>query len=138
MYLTYDEYLDMGGTLDETTFDDFEFEAESIINYYTFNRLVNDTTVDVKVKKLVKVLIEIAIKQDNSISLGKSVSNTDVPLYISKQTNDGVSTDYNGMSASTLYQVSKNEMAKAIQRYLGTVTNELGQKVLYRGLYKGE
>ena len=35
MYLTYIEYQNMGGTLAETAFTDIEFEAETIINYYT-------------------------------------------------------------------------------------------------------
>lgn len=42
MYLTYVEYQEMGGTLDETAFTDFEFEAEATIDYYTFNRLRNE------------------------------------------------------------------------------------------------
>jgi hypothetical protein len=32
MYLTYSEYQDMGGTLDEVTFNDLEFEAEALVN----------------------------------------------------------------------------------------------------------
>ena len=39
MYLTYEEYTEFGGTLDETAFNDTEFDAESLINWYTFNRL---------------------------------------------------------------------------------------------------
>ena len=31
MYLTYEEYQNMGGTLDEATFDDYAFEAEAKI-----------------------------------------------------------------------------------------------------------
>ena len=42
MYLTYAEYTNMGGTLSETTFNDYEFRAEALINYATFNRLAND------------------------------------------------------------------------------------------------
>ena len=41
MYLAYEDYQNMGGTLDETAFNDFEFEAETIVDWYTFNRLHN-------------------------------------------------------------------------------------------------
>ena len=44
MYLTYDEYQNMGGTLVETTFEEYEFTAECIVNWYTFNRLTKETT----------------------------------------------------------------------------------------------
>ena len=39
MYLTYAEYQEYGGTLDETTFNNLEFDAESTVNWCTFNRL---------------------------------------------------------------------------------------------------
>ena len=35
MYLSYSEYKEYGGKLEETTFDEFSFEAESIVDYYT-------------------------------------------------------------------------------------------------------
>ena len=39
MYLTYAEYQSYGGQLDETSFNDLEYDAESTVNWYTFNRL---------------------------------------------------------------------------------------------------
>ena len=60
MYLTYAEYQTMGGTLDETTFNDLEFEAEATVNWYTFNRLKNDTTFPEELKRLMKYLIGLA------------------------------------------------------------------------------
>ena len=42
MYLAYPEYEEYGGTLDEATFRDLEFDAETEINWYTFNRLKKD------------------------------------------------------------------------------------------------
>ena len=37
MYLTFDEYVNMGGTLEEQAYTLYEYEAEYIINWYTFN-----------------------------------------------------------------------------------------------------
>lgn len=139
MYLSYDEYKDYGGTLDETTYNDFAFEAESIIDYYTFNRLKNDTVIGEPVKRLVFALIDIVKKKEATLALGVSSSSTAAAdVYITRQANDGVDTTYNSMSASTLYQLCKNETSKTIQRYLSNVVNQAGRKVLYRGLYPGE
>lgn len=140
MYLSYSEYTDYGGTLDETTYNEFEFEAECIVDYYTFNRLKNDDIVAEPVKRLIFALIDIAQKKEATLALGVSSSNsgTAKDVYITRQANDGVDTTYNSMSASSLYQLCRQETSKAIQRYLAHVVNQAGQKVLYRGLYPGE
>ena len=47
MYLTFDEYTDMGGNLDETAFEDFEFEAGVKIFYNIpclYDRVDNSNT----------------------------------------------------------------------------------------------
>lgn len=140
MYLSYKEYLDYGGTLDETTYNKFEFEAESIVDYYTFNRLKNDDVIAEPVKRLIFALIDIALKKEASLGLGASSnpSGTAADVYITRQANDGVDTTYNNMSASNLYQLCKQEMASTIHRHLASVMNQAGRKVLYRGLYPGE
>ena len=140
MYLSYIEYLAYGGKLDETTFNEFEFEAECIIDYYTFNRLKNDTVISEPVKRLVYALIGIAQKKAATLNLGVNTSNIEGSgdVYVMQQSNDGVSTTYNGMSAASLYQLSKQEMSRTVFRYLATVVNQAGRKVLYRGLYPGE
>lgn len=65
MYLTYAEYTNMGGTLDETAFNDFEFEAESIVDWYTFNRLHNMTTYPEKLKRCMYSLIKVTALKAN-------------------------------------------------------------------------
>ena len=39
MYLTYAEYQNMGGTLEEATFNDLAYEAQTYIDWVTFRRL---------------------------------------------------------------------------------------------------
>lgn len=39
MYLTYEEYSNMGGTVDETAFTRLEFKARQEIDFHTFNRI---------------------------------------------------------------------------------------------------
>ena len=139
MYLSYSEYQEYGGKLDETTYNEFEFEAESIVDYYTFNRLKNDTVISEPVKRLIFALIDIAQKKEATLGLGVSSSNSNAgDVYITRQANDGVDTTYNSMSASSLYQLCKQETSRAVKRYLAQVVNQAGHKVLYRGLYPGE
>ena len=140
MYLTYAEYQAQGGTItDVATFNDLEFGAEALINYYTFNRLKNNTEIPIEVKRLTKYLIDLAQKKADALSLGDSADeNTTVGTYITEQSNDGVSTKYSGMASADLYKLCNEEADGAIKQYLYGVMNELGRKLLYRGLYPGE
>lgn len=137
MYLTYAEYQQMGGTLDETTFNDYEFEAEAIVNWYTFNRLKGDTTFPTELKRLMKYLIKLA--EEKADMLGSSAAAGESGgKSIASQSNDGVSISYNVLSAKDLMESIKGEGEKAVTTYLQGVTNEAGKKLLYRGLYAGE
>ena len=152
MYLTYEQYQSYGGALDMTAFNEFEFEAESWINWYTFNRLVNDTVFEEAVKRCTFKLINLAELQAQAMSLGNQTtvitSGTSVTTItheapIASQSNDGVSISYNNLSASDMFeqlkQTSKgNLIENTIKQYLQGVKNELGQDVLYRGVYPNE
>ena len=136
MFLTYTEYQTMGGTLSEGAFTDYAFRAESIINYRIFNRLKNDTVIPTEVKRLVKRIIDLVTQKANSMSLGKGALSSSI--YITSQSNDGVSTSYSGMSSTDLFTLCDSEIQQSINMYLSETTNSLGQKLLYRGLYRGE
>lgn len=141
MYLTYEEYQNMGGTLEETAFNDFEMEAEAIIDWYTFNRLQKDTTYPEKLKQCMYKLIKLAQERQAALSLGEADSGESTEgaeKYIASRSNDGVSVSYNVMNASQVFDTLKDEMGKTVKMYLNGVVNELGRKVLYRGLYPGE
>lgn len=136
MYLTYDEYQRMGGTLDEINFGVFEFQAEAQINYATFSRLRGDKSIPDEVKRLTHYLIDLMQKKAAAFSLGKNSSGSDA--HITSQSNDGVSVSYNGLAPSDLIELCKTDVLNAIRSYLDCVTNEAGHKLLYRGLYPGE
>lgn len=141
MYLTYEEYQNMGGTLESTAFSDFEFEAEAIIDWYTFNRLQNDTVYPAKLKQCMYKLIKLAQERQAALLPGESTtgeSNEAIGVSIASRSNDGVSISYNVMSASDIFSNLKDEMGRTVKLYLNGVVNELGRKVLYRGLYPGE
>lgn len=153
MYLTYEQYQNMGGVLDETAFNDFEFEAECIINWYTFNRLKNETTLPTEVQRCMFALIRLAKLKADSMVLGQQSTQTmdaegnitvsTITSAIASQSNDGVSISYNMVSATQLFQslsprLRGGEIDNTVKMYLQDVTNSLGQKVLYRGLYENE
>lgn len=139
MYLTYAEYTSLGGTLSESAYTLYEFRAESIINWYTFNRLKKDTTFPDEVKKCMYMLINLLVAQDEAMG-GDSASGGggSTPSQIASQSNDGVSVSYSIMSTTELIQYRKNELDEIVQRQLQGVMNELGHRLLYRGLYPGE
>lgn len=146
MYLTYDEYQTYGGTLDETSFTDLEIEAESTINWFTFNRLLKPEWASVLENEYLKRCMYQLIKLEEleasilgiggvSLSAGKTVE-----AGIVKESNDGVTTEYNVPSSSELLAFAHNDKTKKdmVHKYLGPVVNELGRKILYRGVYPGE
>lgn len=140
MYLTYDEYTEMGGTLDETAFIDLEYEARTYIDWVTFNRLWKEETIPARVKECEYHILKLI--QSKLDALNPS-SESDTSLdgtnkTIASQSNDGVSISYNVLSAKDIIEASDKELQKTIHRYLDGVRNNLGYKLLYRGIYPGE
>jgi hypothetical protein len=124
----------MGGTLDETTFTDYEIQAESVIDYVTFDRLRHDTIFTERVRYCVYQLIKmVELKMQASTLGGENAGSA-----ITSQSNDGVSVSYNVLSASDVYKTSQDEMIKLIKMYLSGEKNSKGYLLLYRGVYPNE
>lgn len=149
MYLTYEEYTNMGGTLEETAFENYEFEARSLIDWYTFHRLDNEETYPEAVKRCMYALIQLAELKASALKLGmqpqESSSSTSVEglPYVASQSNDGVSISYNVLSASEMFKLlnskeAGNVVEDTIKRYLNGVKNSLGRLLLFRGFYPNE
>lgn len=148
MYLAYDEYQNMGGTLDEAAFTDLEFDAESTINWYTFNRLKRPEWAEAlnteELKRCVYQLIR--LKQMEDALIGASVGGVGAGIGwtkeagITQESNDGVSTSYNTLSSGELMAFLNGSKTKKdlIDQYLNSIVNDLGRKLLYRGVYPGE
>lgn len=139
MYLLYDEYKNMGGYLEETTYNDLEYEARAQIDYWTFNRLQSEETQSEAVKRCVYKLVKLIydIQQAGMIDT-QGESSSGVQAGIASQSNDGVSISYNVLSASEVVEQNKLQIASVIRKYLNGAKNSLGRLVLYRGLYPGE
>lgn len=153
LYLPYITYKGLGGTLDEITFSRFEYEAETIVNWYTFNRLKGEEKYPDELEYCMFSLIEYAKLQADAILLGKhTVTVTDdeghstsveTTAYIKSQSNDRVSISYNNVDASDLFKRltstgKDNPMAQIVFRYLQGVRNSKGYRLTYRGMYPDE
>ena len=142
MYLSYAEYQSYGGTLDETTFNDFEFEASTQVDYYTFNRLQKMAEEDYPeaLKRCMYKLIQLAQVQASVNGTGnpESVITDGVGAGVASQSNDGVSISYNILSANEAVSNATAKSEQLIRQYLSNVTDSLGRKLLYRGIYPDE
>lgn len=150
MYLSYTAYIEFNpeSTLSQSEFNMYSFQAENLINYYTYNRLINDfpvkeedydeieVTGDVlMIQRCMVYLIDLMAKRAKANTLGID-STSGAP--IASQSNDGLSTSYNVVSASEVLENCKTEAKDIIMQSLSTVKNKAGKRVLYRGLYAGE
>ena len=139
MYLSYEDYQNMGGTLDETAFNNIEFEAECIVNWYTFDRLKNEATYPTELGKCMFALIRLIIQKSSSLYGGGDDGTSFSPAgTYASQSNDGVSVSYNTLTAKDMLSSVDKEAERVVKSYLQGVVNSLGRKLLYRGLYPGE
>lgn len=137
MYLSYNEYKTMGGTLDGAAFSEYLIDTEILIDWYTFNRLHNETEIPERVKQCVFKLVSLADRKAKAFALGREVDGTG-NASVSAQSNDGVSISYNTLSASQAFDLIKLECRQTVKQYLNGVTNSYGRKLLYRGIYPNE
>lgn len=127
-YLTYEEYLALGGTLDLTPFNVLEFEARRKIDIRTFNRLKDSEDIPQEVKlceyKLIDSLNSYAVANESVSSKGNLAS----------ESTDGYSVTY--ISYDKVGEVIKSKSAELddiIRTYLlGVIYN--GEHLLYRGV----
>lgn len=140
MYLTYDEYIQLGGEkLEEATFEQLEFEARSQIDWWTFGRLKNEKFYPEAVKRCMFKLIELLDKQQKVLLVDAVDEDGNVVAgLMAHQSNDGVSATYNVITGNMAVRVIQSQLNSTIKMYLQDVRDSLGRKVLYRGLYPGE
>lgn len=140
MYLTYDDYFNLGGTeiTDETAFEQLEFEARCIIDWWTFNRLQNEETYPEAVKRCMFKLISLLNDKQKAMVVDAVSQDGTVKAGVIHESNDGVATSYNTLSAKEAVEALGKATEDVIRMYLTGVRNSLGHKLLYRGLYPNE
>lgn len=125
-YLTFSDYTNMGGTLDEVEFNRVEAEAETKLNYHTNRRLVDDTAFPYEVKLAVFKLIQL-------IQQKESYSNPDSGL-VASVSNDGVSVNYATQTAQEYINNFDGTIHKMLIETLWGIGNQEGQPLIYRGV----
>ena len=120
-YLTYEEYKEIGGTLDSTAFNRNTDRACAIVDSHTQNRLQSVLEVSQRVKACVRDLVEYLA---NNMSSGKAVT--------SKSQSAGGVSESESYATKTSEDIN-SEMLNIVYDYLATEKDDYGTPLLYRG-----
>lgn len=121
-YLTYQEYLSLGGTLDEMPFNLLEFNARKKIDERTFGRLIDKGQEYKEVKLCIYNMI---------ITLNSYSSYDTQNKAISSENTDGYSISY-GTPQKSVTEAKNSELEDIIDTYLSNLIAD-DVPVLYRG-----
>ena len=110
-YLTYDEYITLGGSLNASDFALHAAEAQAYVDRYTFRRLR---------KALVDVLCEIHKAQSGGV--------------VSSESNDGVSVSYAVLSPEKSDERLNTIVPQTLYLWLSGETDSNGTPLLWRGV----
>ena len=122
-YLTYSEYQELGGTLEELPFNELEYEVRKIIDEKTLNRLKNVDTIPDEVK-----LCE--FKMINSVS-NYQATTTKAESGISSENIDGYSVSYGDMKS--VIESKNTELQEMVTTSLfGVIVNN--EHLIYIGV----
>lgn len=121
IYLTYEEYSNMGGVLDLTAFNRYIDRACGIIDNATHNRIECMAEVPQRAKALCRDLVEYLARYSTS----------DMVVSSRSQSAGGVSESesYATKTADDIY----GDIQNMIYDYLLNVTDDNGTPLLYRG-----
>ena len=121
IYLTYEEYSNIGGICDLTAFNRFSDRAFGIVDNATHNRIDCMAEVPQRAKALCRDLVEYLARNDT----------TEIAVTSRSQSAGGVSESesYATKSADDVY----GDIQNMVYDYLLNVTDDNGKQLLYRG-----
>ena len=120
-YLTYEEYINIGGELDLTAFKRNIDRACGIVDQHTQSRLYGKKEVSKMVKACVRDLVEYLA---NNLTNGKVIT--------SKSQSAGGVSESESYATKTTDELSA-EMLNIVYDYLATEKTEHGTPLMYRG-----
>ena len=125
-YLSYEEYMELEGTLEEVPFNELEYECRRIIDSRTQNRLKNADEIPQEVKMLENKMIQTL--QGYYVSLNKAQSG------VASENTDGYSVTYIPSSQiSQLIEGKIDVLQDLVSTYLfGVIVNN--EHLLYCGV----
>lgn len=121
-YLTYQEYLALGGTLDEMPFNLLEYNARKKIDERTFGRLVDKGQEYQDVKLCVYDMITTLNSYSSYDTQNKAISSESI---------DGYSISY-GTPQKSITEAKNSELEDIMNSYLANIVID-NVPVLYRG-----
>ena len=126
-YLTYEEYMTLGGTISKMPFNILEFEARKRIDNRTQNRIKYMANKPNEVKLCVNAMIN-TLEQyvvDNSKGINKNIASESI---------DGYSVSFiTGSQVQEAIKSKKSELEDIMQTYLGDIRTSDNIPVLYLG-----
>ena len=127
-YLTYEEFMTLGGTISKMPFNILEFETRNRINNRTQNRINNMKDKPQEVKLCVNAMI-------NTLSQYIADSSKDINKNVASESIDGYSVSYiTGSQVQEAIKSKRSELEDIMQTYLGNVKTSDGIPVLYLGV----
>ena len=120
-YLTYEEYTEIGGTLDLTAFKRTIDRACGFVDLHTQSRLQSVLEVPQKAKACVRDLVEYLVA---NVSSGKTVT--------SKSQSAGGVSESESYATKTTDEINA-EMLNIVYDYLATEKDDCGMTLMYRG-----
>ena len=127
-YLTYSEFINLGGSLEPTPFNLLEFEARRIIDIRTFNRLKELENIPQEVKLCEYKMIN---SINNYITTINSASGNN---GVARENTDGYSVSYtNATQISEIVKSKSDELNDIVRSYLlEVIIND--EHILYCGV----
>ena len=121
IYLTYTEYKEIGGSIDETAFNRNIDRACGFVDLHTQSRLQSVLEVSRRVKACVRDLVEYLA---NNVSSSKAVT--------SKSQSAGGVSESESYATKTTDEINC-EMLNIVYDYLATEKDDCGTPLMYRG-----
>lgn len=120
IYLTYTEYKEIGGTLDETAFNRNIDRAFGIIDNATHNRIERMAEIPQRAKTLCRDLLEYLVE------------NNGVKIVTSKSQSAGGVSESESYATKTVDDIY-GDIQNMLYDYLGNEKTDNGTPLLYRG-----
>lgn len=117
MYLIYDDYIAMGGTINAALYSRFEMKARKLVDMLTHGRLEGEKPVRESVKCCMYELIQMMYADEVSGSGGREIAGV---------SNDGVSISY---------AISQNGAGSPTARYMNYIRTWLSGETTKSGVY---
>lgn len=127
MYLTYDDYIRMGGNMEDAHFDRYEFRARRVVDRLTHNRLLHCSVIPEAVKMCMYELVS-AIHEEESTGgmTGREVAS---------MSNDGVSVGFfSGGSQTGSVSGAEVRHARIVRTWLLNEVDDCGIPLMYAGV----